>query len=58
MVTFVELATVLVVIVNVALVLLPGTVTFAGTLATDGVLLLSDKTAPPIGAGPESVTVP
>ena len=48
----------LVVIVNVALVAPLGTVTFAGTLATDVLLLDNDTTAPPKGAGPVSVTVP
>ncbi len=44
--------------VNVALVLPPGTVTVAGTLATAELLLLRDTTAPPLGAGPLNVTVP
>jgi hypothetical protein len=57
MVTDVELATGEVVIVNVALVLPPGTVTLAGSLAADE-LSLSDTTAPPPGAGPLKVTVP
>jgi hypothetical protein len=47
-----------VVIVNVALVLPAGTVTVDGTLAADGVSLLSDIATPPLGAGPVSVTVP
>ena len=46
-----------VVIVNVALVLPPGIVTEAGSLATDE-LSLNETTAPPLGAGPLSVTVP
>ena len=50
--------TVCVLIVNVALVAPPGTVTFAGTLAADVLLLVSDTTAPPDGAGPVSITVP
>ncbi len=44
-------------IVNVALVLPPGTVTVAGSLATDE-LSLSETTAPPLGAGPLNLTVP
>ncbi len=46
-----------VVIVNVALVLPPGTVTEAGSLATDE-LSLSETTAPPLGAAALNVTVP
>jgi hypothetical protein len=57
MVTAVELLTGEVVIVNVALVLPPGTVTLAGSLAADE-LSLSDTTAPPLGAGPVRVTLP
>jgi hypothetical protein len=47
-----------VVIVKVALVLPPGTVTLDGTLAADGMLLLNDTTTPPLGAAPVSVTTP
>ncbi len=43
---------------NVALVFPDRTVTLDGTLPTDGVLLLSDTTIPPLGAGPLIVTVP
>ena len=50
--------TVRVLIVNVVLVAPLGTVTFAGTLATEVLLLDNDTTAPPAGAGPLSVTVP
>ena len=50
--------TVCVLIVNVAVVAPLGTVTFAGTLATEVLLLDKDTTAPPEGAGPVSVTVP
>ena len=42
---------------NVALLLPPGTVTLAGTLADDE-LSLNDTTTPPLGAGPLNVTVP
>ena len=43
---------------NVALALPPGTVTVAGTFATEVLLLDSVTTTPPLGAGPLSVTVP
>jgi hypothetical protein len=51
------LDTLTVLMVNCALVLPLGTVTLAGSLATDE-LSLNDTTAPPLGAGPVSVTVP
>jgi len=44
--------------VKVAVVPPPGTVTLAGTVAAPVLLLDSDTTAPPLGAGPLSVTVP
>ncbi len=56
--TAVELDTGVVVIVKVALVLPPGTVTVTGTAATDVLPLDNDTTAPPVGAGPLRVTVP
>ena len=58
MVIWVEAATGAVVTVNVRLLLPDGTVTVAGTEATDASLLASVTTAPPDGAGPLSVTVP
>jgi hypothetical protein len=50
--------TVLVVTVKVAVVLPAATVTVPGTVATDVRLLESATTTPPVGAAPESVTVP
>ena len=50
--------TVWVLILNVALVAPPATVTLAGTVAVDVLPLDNDTTAPPAGAGPLSVTVP
>jgi hypothetical protein len=57
-VTLVEVATVFVVTVKVALVLPAGTVTLVGTVATAVELLERVTTAPAAGAGPVSVTVP
>ncbi|HZD32492.1 MAG TPA: hypothetical protein VE779_12625 [Candidatus Angelobacter sp.] len=50
--------TALVVTVNVAVVLPADTVTLPGTVAAEVKLLESVTTAPPEGAGPDSVTVP
>jgi hypothetical protein len=49
---------VLVFTVNVALAAPAGTVTLAGTVAADILLLESETVAPPYGAGPLSITVP
>src|SRR5438477_11200064 len=57
MVTGVDAATALVLIVKVAVVLAAGTVTAEGTLAA-ALLLESVTCAPPAGAAPLSVTVP
>ncbi len=58
MATGVEADTGFVETVNVALVLPAGTVTLAGTVAIDVLLLLNDTDTPPAGAAPLSVTVP
>jgi hypothetical protein len=58
MVTVVVTITTDVLTVNVALVAPAGTVTLAGTLATEGLLLERETTAPPLGAGPLNITVP
>ena len=58
MVTEVDAVTALVAIGNVALVAPAGTVTLPGTEATDELPLDSVTTAPPAGAGPDSVAVP
>jgi hypothetical protein len=58
MVTGVEAATTKVVTVNVALVAPTGTVTLAGTVATAVLLLERVTRAPPVRAGPLSVTLP
>jgi len=58
MVTGVDVVTALVLTVNVALLAPAATVTLAGTVAVDVLLLVSVTAAPPVGAGPLSVTVP
>jgi hypothetical protein len=57
-VTELEEVTTAVVIENVAVVEPAGTVTLAGTVATEVRLLESVTTIPPAGAGPVNVTVP
>src|SRR5437867_1765021 len=58
MVTEVVVPTGLVLTVKVVVVAPLGTVTLDGTVATPGLLLDRDTRAPPLGAGPLSVTVP
>ena len=58
MVTAVWLETAVVATGNLALLAPAGTVTLAGTVATDVLLLDSVTTAPPLGAAPLSVTRP
>jgi len=58
MVTPVDEPTALVLAVNVAAVAPLGTVTLDGTVATVALLLDKETSAPPLGAGPLSVTVP
>ena len=56
--TDVEVVTLLVLTVNVALLAPPATVTLAGTVAAVVLSLDRETAAPPLGAGPLSVTVP
>ena len=56
--TVVDVATALVLTVNVAVVAPAATVTLGGTLAAAVLLLESVTCAPPVGAGPLRVTVP
>jgi hypothetical protein len=58
MVTVVDVATALVLTVNVAVVAPPATVTLDGTVAAVVLLLESVTCAPPAGAAPLNVTVP
>jgi len=58
MVTGVDVVTAVVFTVNVALLAPAATITVAGTVAADVLLLERETTAPPVGAGPLSVTVP
>jgi hypothetical protein len=58
MLTDVEVVALLVLTVNVALVAPETTVTLAGTVAAVVLSLDRETAAPPVGAGPLSVTVP
>jgi hypothetical protein len=58
MVTWVEAVTARVVTVKAALVAPAGMVTLAGTVATTVLLLVRVTTAPPVRAGPLSMTLP
>ena len=58
MVTGVDMVTAVVFTVNVALLAPAATVTVAGTVAAAVLPLIRETTAPPVGAGPLSVTVP
>jgi hypothetical protein len=58
MVTDVEVVTLLVLTVNVALLAPAATVTLAGTVAATVLSLIRETAAPPVGAGPLRVTVP
>ncbi len=57
-VTGVDAVTALVLTVNVVLLAPAATVTLAGTVAVDVLLLERETAAPPVSAGPLSVTVP
>jgi hypothetical protein len=57
-VTDVEAVTALVLAANVALLAPAATVTLAGTVAAAVLSLIRETAAPPLGAGPLSVTVP
>ena len=56
--TWVEAVTARVVTVKAALVAPAGMVTLAGTVATTMLLLVRETTAPPVSAGPLSMTLP
>ena len=58
MMTGVDVVTAVVFTVNVALLAPAVTVTVDGTVAVDVLPLEREMTAPPVGAGPLSVTVP
>ena len=58
MVTGVDVVTALVLTVNVALLAPAAIVTLAGTVAAAVLPLMRETTAPPVGAGPLSVSVP
>ena len=53
-----DVVTALVLTVNVALLAPAATVTVTGTVAAAVLPLIRETTAPPVGAGPLSVTVP